>query len=63
MGGWLYFLVVSRHMTILFTSITEQTLRVRAVQSTTSQLSAAHSRAMQGYLLLFGVFKPEQAER
>lgn len=50
-------------MTILFTCITEQTLRVRAVQSTASKLTAARSRAMQGYLSLFDIFKPEQAEK
>lgn len=50
-------------MTILFTCITEQTLGVRAVQSTASKLTAARSHATQGYLSLFDIFKPERAER
>lgn len=63
MRRFLYLLVVSRHMTILFTCITEQTLGVRAVQSMASKLTAARSHATQGYLSLFDIFKPERAER
>jgi len=50
-------------MTVLFTCIAEQTLEVRAVRSTASKLTAAHSCTVQGYLLLFDIFKPKQAER
>lgn len=50
-------------MTILFSCITEQTLGQRVVQSTASKLTVAGLHAMQGYLLLFDIFKPKQAER
>lgn len=50
-------------MTILFTCITEQTLGLRVVQNTASELTVACLHAMQGYLLLSDIFKPEQAER
>lgn len=50
-------------MTILFTCITEQTLGLRVVQSTASELTVARLRAMQGYLLLSDIFKPEQGKR
>lgn len=59
----LYLLEVSRHMTILFTCITEQILRVTVVQKTASTLTAACSHATRHYLLLFDIFKPEQEER
>lgn len=58
----LYLLEVSRHMTISFTGIAEQTLKLRAVQSAASKPVVAHSHAVQSYLLLSDNFKPKQAE-